>query len=188
MSAEKNSRNTKRLTLAGMFLALGIAVPQAIHGTGIPQVGNMFLPMHIPVLVAGYCLGPIYGGVIGFLCPFISAFFGMPPVARAPFMMGELAAYGAISGALYRKKSLRERRSGIYAVLLLSMIGGRAVYAVMLAVAAWGLGIPCGGPAAAVTATVTGLPGIGIQLILVPALVLACEKGGLLDGVSERGA
>lgn len=177
----------KRLAFGGLFLALGIVVPQMIHWTGLPQAGNIFLPMHIPVLLAGFCLGPWYGGVIGFLCPFISAFFGMPPAARAPFMMGELAVYGMVSGLLYQRMGLRDRKGGIYVTLLLSMVSGRGAYALMLAAAAYGLSIPCGGPAAAVAATVTGLPGIGVQLILIPAVVLALKKGGILDGISRTG-
>lgn len=176
--------HTKKLAMGGLLLALGVLVPQVIHATGIPQIGNILLPMHIPVLLAGFCLGPVYGGLVGLICPFISAFFGMPPMDRAPFMMGELAVYGAVSGALCAYTPLMRKKGGTYAVLLTAMVSGRVMYALMLAGAAWLLHIPCGGPMAAVTATVTGLPGIVIQLVLVPLLLLALRKGGVLRGIS----
>lgn len=176
---------TKRLALGGLFLALGIVVPLVIHATGIPQVGNILLPMHIPVLLAGYCLGPVYGGAVGLLCPLISSLFGMPPMARMPFMMGELAMYGVVSGALSVHTPLMKKRGGVYGVLLPAMVSGRLMYALMLAVAAYLLQIPCGGPMAAVTAVVTGLPGIVLQLVLMPLLVWMLQKGGYLRGLSK---
>ena len=43
------SKTTKNLTLSAMFLAIGMVLPFL---TGqIPQIGNMMLPMHIPVLL-----------------------------------------------------------------------------------------------------------------------------------------
>ena len=168
---------TKRLALGGLFLALGVLLPQFIHGT-IPQGGNVLLPMHIPVLLCGFFLGPVYGGLVGAACPLISSCFGMPPMARMPFMAAELMTYGLASGALCRYTSLAKRWGGIYGVLLLAMICGRAVYALMLAGALYLFHIPCGGPLAAVTAVVTGFPGIVIQLILIPMLVKALQKRG----------
>ena len=68
--------------------------------------------------------------------------------------------------------------------LLLAMLGGRMLYFLSLvaalhllqlqlpfAVSAWG---------AAAGAVVTGLPGIAVQVVVIPALLLALKKGGLL--------
>ncbi|MDO4573109.1 MAG: ECF transporter S component, partial [Clostridia bacterium] len=47
--------NIRNLCLAAMFLALGLVLPFL---TGqIPQIGNMLLPMHIPVLLCGLICG-----------------------------------------------------------------------------------------------------------------------------------
>ncbi len=44
-------QSIKKLTLAAMFIAIGMILP---FFTGqIPQIGNMMLPMHIPVFCAG---------------------------------------------------------------------------------------------------------------------------------------
>ncbi len=44
---------------------------------------NMLLPMHIPVLLCGLICGWQYGGIIGFIMPFLRyALFGMPVYSR----------------------------------------------------------------------------------------------------------
>ena len=57
--------NIKNLTLAAMFLAIGLVLPFL---TGqIPRIGNMLLPMHIPVFLCGLICGWQYGGAVGFV-------------------------------------------------------------------------------------------------------------------------
>ena len=54
MNTKKNILN---LTLAAMFMAIGIVLP---FFTGqIPQIGKMLLPMHIPVILCGLICGVI---------------------------------------------------------------------------------------------------------------------------------
>ena len=70
---------TRQLTLAALFLALGLLMP--FLTAQIPTVGSRLLPMHIPVLLAGFVLGGPYGAMIGFVTPLLrSALFGMPPM------------------------------------------------------------------------------------------------------------
>ena len=48
-----------KICLAALFLSLGWLMPFL---TGqIPEFGNMLLPMHIPVMICGFILGPVYG-------------------------------------------------------------------------------------------------------------------------------
>ena len=93
--------HTKKLTLSAMFLAIGIILP---FFTGqVPQIGNMLLPMHFPVLLCGMICGAPYGLAIGFILPIFRSFlFGMPmmyPMAIA--MAFELAVYGVVAGWIY---------------------------------------------------------------------------------------
>ena len=131
---------TKRLTLAALFTALGILLPLAFHLTGIPAAGQIFLPMHIPVLLCGLILGPVYGAVCGAICP-VAGFLlmNMPAADRVLFMTAELCAYGLAAGLFYRKCGLDRLRFGVYPALLGSMLSGRAVYALALAAAAFAL-------------------------------------------------
>ena len=63
MNAKQN-KTVVKLTLSAMFLAIGLVLP---FFTGqIPQIGNMLLPMHIPVLLCGLICGWQWGlGEIG---------------------------------------------------------------------------------------------------------------------------
>ena len=175
--------HTRRSAVGGLLLGIAVLLPQVFHA--IPGAGNILLPMHLPVLLCGLLLGPWYGTAIGAVAPCISHLVsGMPPAARLPFMVLELAVYGLCSGLLARKLDVSRHKGRIYLCLIGAMLAGRLVYAAALWVAADLLGIPGAGPIAAVTATVTGAWGIVIQLTLLPLTWLALDKGGLTLGLS----
>lgn len=176
------NKNLNRITMGGVLIAFAIMIPQLFHFTGIPKSGQVFLPMHLPVLFSGFVIGPGFGLMVGILSPIFSALLtGMPDMARLPFMVLELATYGCMSGILYNVLQLNRKKFGIYSSLILSMIAGRVVYAISLFVAANLFSIPCGGPIAAITATVTGIVGIIIQLVLIPPMIYLLEKSGYLN-------
>ena len=54
-------KNVKKITVGGLLIALALVLPMAFHLTGVPQPGQVFLPMHIPVLLGGFVLGPVFG-------------------------------------------------------------------------------------------------------------------------------
>ncbi len=177
---KRNSKSIK-ISVAAMLTALSIVLPQIFHLTGIPQVGSVFLPMHIPVMLAGFMLGPVYGSVIGAIAPIVSHLLtNMPASARLPFMVIEIFVYGLTSGLFYRKFKLSDKKFGALISLALSMLAGRLIYAASLFVAAEFLKINCGGAIAAFTATVTGINGIILQLVTIPPIVYALKKGGFI--------
>lgn len=176
----KRNSKTIRTALGAMLTALSIVLPQVFHLTGIPQVGAVFLPMHIPVLLSGFLLGPVYASVIGALAPIISHLLtNMPASARLPFMIVELLFYGLASGLFYHVFKLKDKKFGAVISLVLAMLVGRLAYALSLVVAAEFFGVE-GGFMAAVTATVTGVYGIVLQFITIPPIVFACKKGGFI--------
>lgn len=165
-----------RLVQGGLFIAIGVLFPQMFHFLPWPNAGSIFLPMHIPVILAGMLLGPYIGGVTGALVPLISSLaFSMPPLARMPFMVLELAAYGLLAGLFVRKLRLP-----VILSVVLTQIGGRLVYALSLLVAGGLLHIPGTSVLAVWSAVTTGFVGIILQLLLIPALMAALKKGGLL--------
>lgn len=177
----KRGSYTHKLTLGAAMLAFGIILPQLFHLTGIPQAGEIFLPMHIPVLMAGFLTGGAYGAAVGIFAPLISSILtGMPAAPRLPFMIAELAAYGLVSGLLYHNCGLKSKKFGSVVTLVSAMLVGRAFYAAMLWIAANAFHIDCGGAMAAVTATVKGIYGIGLQILVIPPLVYAAKKGGFI--------
>ena len=98
----KRQNNLVNLALAAMFLALAYVMPFL---TGqIPQVGAMLCPMHIPVILCGFVCGGPWGLAVGFVAPLLRSLTLNMPVMfpNALAMAFELAAYGLMSGILYR--------------------------------------------------------------------------------------
>ena len=165
----------KRLVLSALFLALCMVLPFL---TGqIPDIGSMLLPMHIPVLLCGLLCGWRWGMVVGATAPVLrSLIFTMPPLYPVALAMAvEMAVYGAVIGLLFGRLPRRGLTS-LYACLISAMLAGRL---------AWGgaqlLLLGLGGKSFTVAAFFAGavtsaLPGIVLQLVLIPALMLALEK------------
>lgn len=165
------NNKTNRIVLAGLLVGLGILLPFVTsHMFGVQ--GAVFLPMHIPVFLMGFLCGPMYGALGGLIIPLLSSLFtGMPPVfPMLPIMMGELLVYGLISGLLYHKTKMP-----LYPAMLISMVCGRLMYAGIFGI----LMVANSGNLRALSVTgafVTGVPGIIIQLLLVPAIIFALKK------------
>jgi len=173
MIEERTKANVRVLKLAygGLLVALGILLPQAFG----QNAGMIFLPIQIQVLFAGMLLGPYYGGLIGILVPlFSSVLTGMPPVPKVYFMFVELMAYGIVTGWMIKK-------TNVYASLLTAMILGRAAYGISLIVGAQLLHIqaPFLNRAAFLSGIVSGVPGMLIQIVILPVLYLTLKRGGL---------
>jgi thiamine transporter ThiT len=165
---------TKTLVLSALFLALALVLPFL---TGqIPEVGSMLCPMHIPALLCGFFCGWPWGLAVGLIAPVLrSLFFGMPPMFPVAVCMSiELAAYGSVSGLFYSK--LPRNKASIYIALLTAMVAGRLLwglarfFCVGLDPSAFGIAAFWAG------AVTTALPGIILQIIIIPALVIALEK------------
>ena len=174
-----NKQNTIKITCAAVCLALALVLPFL---TGqIKQVGNMLCPMHLPVLLCGFVCGWPWGLAIGFIAPLLrSVMFGMPVMfPSAAAMSVELAVYGFLAGYLY--KVLPKKIPFTYLALLLSMFGGRIVWcAAQYAFARIQNG------AFVVSAMVAGaftnaLPGMLLQLVLIPAIIFALKKAKLIS-------
>ncbi len=163
-----------RMVLAALLLALALVLPFL---TGqIPKIGAMLCPMHFPVLLCGYFCGPWYALFVGAVAPILRfLLFGMPPIMPSGVgMCFELATYGLVSGALY--KYLPRRKIFIYVSLISAMFAGRAVWGI-IRVILFGLGKSSFGWAAFMTGAFTNaIPGIVVQIVLVPMLVMLLDK------------
>lgn len=173
----------RNLVMAALCVALGVALPQAFHA--IPNAGSVLLPMHIPVLLCGLTCGWPYGLACGILAPLTSSLItGMPGPAYLPAMVCELAAYGLISGLAAKYIHTGKRTLDIYIRLVSAMLLGRMVYGVTNA-----LIFRAGAYSMEVFLTaafVTALPGIVIQLVLLPALILILEKARVLEPTAAK--
>lgn len=63
------NKTTKNLTLSAMFMAIGMVLP--IFTGQIKQIGNMLLPMHLPVFLYGLVCGWQYGATVGLVLPLL---------------------------------------------------------------------------------------------------------------------
>ena len=171
------NKNIVRLAVASMFLALAYVMPFL---TGqIPQIGSMLLPMHIPVILCGFICGAPWGAVVGFLAPLIrSMILGMPMLfPTAVSMAVELCVYGLMTGIMY--KVLPRKKPFIYVALITSMLAGRLVWgAVQFSI--MGFDPSAFGFSAFVAGAFTNaIPGIILQIVLIPVLVMALEKASV---------
>lgn len=176
----KTKKLVFNISLSGTFLALAYVLPFL---TGqISEIGSMLCPMHIPVLLCGFVCGAPYGFIVGVIAPILrSLTLGMPllfPTATA--MAFELAVYGFSAGVLY--KMLPKKKISVYISLLGAMLLGRIV---------WGLVTFCimgfdvsefGFSAFWAGAVVNAIPGIIIQIVFVPVVVMLLEKTRLIPG------
>lgn len=161
-------KKIRKLTLSAMFLALGVIIPQVFHA--IPNIGNILLPMHIPVLLCGFICGPLYGLLVGILSPILNhLIFSMPAATMLGQMIVELGMYGLCTGTFNKIINIRNKLIKNYTVLILSMIIGRIIYgicnALIFKVGSYSLSIWVS------VAFISALPGIIIQLILVPFIL-----------------
>ena len=170
---------TRKLTLSAMFMALGIILPMV---TGhIQQIGNMLLPMHIPVFLCGLICGWQYGLVVGAVLPLMrSVLFGMPPLYPVAIAMTfELAVYGAVSGALYQH-SRWQCVISLYRSMLAAMLAGRIVWGIAEIILLGMAGNAFTWQAFIAVAFLNAIPGIIVQLTLIPTLMVALHKTGLV--------
>ena len=170
----KRKNEMKQLTLSAMFLALAFVMPFL---TGqIPQIGSMLCPMHIPVLLCGFFCGAPWGLVVGFVAPILRSFtLGMPPMFPTAFCMAfELATYGFIAGWLHNK--LSKKKANVYVSLLGAMVIGRLVWGIIMFCCMGFDASKFGLSAFLAGAVLNAVPGIIVQIVLIPVLVITLGK------------
>lgn len=164
-----------RLIFSAMFLCMALLLPFL---TGqIPQIGKMLLPMHIPVILCGMICGWQYGVAVGFIAPLLrGVLFANPVLFPTGIIMAfELAAYGFFAGLIYRLIRI-ENISKVYISLIISMVAGRIVKCIFQFFV---LGFTDEGfvfTAFIAGAFTNAIPGIILQIILIPLIMFALQK------------
>ena len=170
MARQTQSKRTRMMVLAGMFLAVGIVLP-SITGS-IKEIGDSLLPLHLVVMLCGVICGWQYALPVGLVLPFLrSAFFRMPPFyPNAVWMALELATYGFVIGSLF---TMRKKYSRVWLLVCLvcAMLAGRVVWGIAKAILLGIAGKPFGMQAFVIGGFVDAVPGIILQFILVPLIV-----------------
>lgn len=164
---------TKKLVSCALCIAIGVLLPMTFHM--IPNGGSVFLPMHIPVLICGLFCGWPYGLACGIITPFISSVMtGMPPAMMLPKMIIELGVYGLVAGLCASYIPVKNEMTKLYMSLIIAMLAGRIVNGLVntciLSTQGYTLSVFM------MASFVTCLPGIILQLIVIPVLVRSLNK------------
>lgn len=172
----KEHTKIQKLIFAALLFALGLVLP--FLTMQIRSIGNMFLPMHLPVLLCGLLIGPIHALIIGFLLPLTRSFiFGMPVFyPNAIAMSFEIAALGFFAGFFYVKKSKYKCIFELYKSIIASILISRMFYILMMLILMSFLQNKIAVVAIITRAFIACIPGVIIELTLIPIILLALQK------------
>lgn len=161
---------------AAAAVASSVLLPQVFHGIGIisgtgAALGAAFLPMYLPLMLAGLLAGPFVGLAAGALAPVLSFLIsGMPAPAVLPMIIAETAACGLFAGLM----------RGVKLPALLRVAAVIVIAKLCRAVMTLGLIYVAGSQTATVSSiwesALQGLPGILLQLCVVPLAVFYAEN------------
>ncbi len=186
MKEKSRKAQIQNLVTAAMCMAAGIILP---FFTGqIPEIGKMLLPMQFPVFICGLICGWQYGGIVGFILPLLRfALFAVPPMPNGIALAFEQAAYGIICGYLYNR-SKWHCIVAVYRSLIAAMLGGRVIWVIARLVLLGLTGNAFTWKIFMAEAFVSAFPGIVLQLVLIPALMVALNKAGFVHFHKKRKA
>lgn len=163
------NKTTFNMCFCAIMIALGVLFPEVLHIFGGSNIGQILLPMHFPVLIVGISLGPIYGGFTGVIIPILNCvLLGMPTPIKLPLMIGELFTYGFFTGIL--------KQENIYLNIFISQMSGRIVDVLLTLVYIYALGLDIPPIISTLISFIKGIPGVVIQLILIPTIVKKIRK------------
>ena len=173
LSLKKLSVKMQTVATVGAIVS-AVALPQIFHLMGAmsglgTSLGEIFLPMHLPIILVGLIAGPYAGAISGFFAPLISFWLTqMPTAAMLPFMMTELCIYGLSAGILHKAKM-----PSIFKILV-SQLSGRVIRALAILIGFYAFSSPI--PIAAIWNSIgKGIIGLTLQWVLLPLIVYRIE-------------
>lgn len=168
MNTDTNDR-LRLMVINGVIVALGISLPVVFHAVGL---GNKFLPMLLPLLLNGF-LSPLRWAVpVGLATPLVSALLtGMPPLYPpvAFVMSAEAMVLAGVARVVYLSSGRR-----VWPALVSAILCGRMIAFGLSWVLARQFDLP---PAmSSVAVILQGLPGVALQLAVVPLVLRALSR------------
>ncbi|MBD5144012.1 MAG: ECF transporter S component [Oscillospiraceae bacterium] len=161
----------------GTLIALisAVALPQLVHvigkASGIDtSLGEILLPMHLPIILMGLLTGPFSAGIAGLLSPLVSFLLtDMPSSVMLPFMMIELCIYGLCAGLL------KDVKIPAITKVLIAQIAGRLLKAGAITIGFYAFETSVNA-SVILTSIITGLVGIILQLVIIPLVVFKLKE------------
>lgn len=168
----------KKLCLCALCIALCAVLPTAFHSFGL---GMALSPMHLPVLLCGLICGGGLGAVCGAVGPILSSVItGMPGSSQLLHMVPELVAYGLFAGLFLKLWRTGSLYADLYLALVPAMLLGRVVGGAAQALEYLGGTESYSLAMWAGSYFVGTMPGAVLQLLVLPTLVVALGKAGLI--------
>lgn len=166
----RNPLAPRELAFGGLFGAAALVLPALFH---LIQLGHVFMPMYIPLMVLPFYVRWGVAGTTALIVPLLSALVtGMPPLMPpvAPVMSVELAVMAVLLALL------RKRWPLVAPVILLIpvLVFGRVVNAGIMYIIAGFLGLPAGFVAG--ISFFAGWPGVILMLLVVPPIAHLARK------------
>lgn len=166
----------RKMVLTSLFIAMGAVFPQIFH---MFQLGSVISPMHFPVLACGLLLGAYYGLACGIITPLITGMiFLRPPFFPTGIQMAiELGIYGLVCGLLNKKwKIIKNDTINVYFALIVAMILGRLASALVNTIY-YVNGLSDNNLSTYFNILfIVGLPGILLQIAIIPPIVVNVNK------------
>ena len=184
----KTMSPVKAICICAICIALCYVLPMAFHALAL---GSVLSPMHIPVLLCGLVCGGFYGAVCGIVGPVLSSVLsGMPPAMALLSVIPELVVYGLVSGLLMQYVRTGKLHWDLYLSLTAAMVLGRSAggIAKALVIRLMATGEAFDIAVWATTYFVSALPGILIQLAVLPVLAVALMKARVIPGRYPKAA
>lgn len=163
---------TQQITITALFIALCVIVPFVFHLAGL---GMIFLPMFLPILLAGFIIRFPLAMLVGLLGPIVSTVLtGMPPLfPTAVSMMVEGMAAAGVASFMFQA-----RKMPLWLVLPVAVVAERITRVVMIFSILPLFGLPAREwSIAEITLT---LPGVVLQLFLVPMVLFMLWRANLI--------
>jgi hypothetical protein len=168
------------MVISATMAALALTLPVAFHAVGL---GSKFLPMLLPLLLNGFLVPVPWAVFTGAVVPPASGLLtGMPPLYPpvALIMSCEGAVLGGLAAAVYRVT-----RPRIWPGLVVAVVSARATSLALTWWVARTLGLPP--TLSSVASFVQSLPGVVLQLAVVPIVIRALSKRrGILFGYEHH--
>ncbi|MBU1240382.1 hypothetical protein KKF84_21370 [Myxococcota bacterium] len=157
------------LAICSLFGAAAWLLPLFFH---LIQLGSLFMPMYLPLMVLPFMVGPRGATLTAFLVPLLSgAVTGMPPFFPpvAVFMSLELAVMAFIIASVSQRwKSLHPLW-----VLIPTLLLGRVLHVGMVMIFSKIVDLPARYMAA--MSLLSGWPGVILMVVVIP-LIVALER------------
>lgn len=167
----------KKSMISALCAAMCIVLPQTL--SIIPGTDGVYGALHMPVLLCAF----VCGGGSGFVCALIglclsSLIAGTPTLMMLPVLLAECMSGALVTGLIKKLCSFRKPERDIAlcfgAGTILGRLGGAFVSALLFSFEATGFFIWMGGY------FISAMPGMIVQMVLLPILVIALSNGGLI--------